>query len=220
MASFKFFGYQVQKTHRNVKKNMDQLVQMWVSASLHNIRCPHNVQLHSHWGWGGGDRLIRSSTAHALIHNIYSTSAVTCPYKTQKKMVAIIVHRLFNLKKFFLKGKKNQRSCCCSALRVSLMWSVRAGVSSQTDKGKYSSSFIPKYLSFWVIVTEVFVNSLPFLLLLWDTFWSGSGSVQVRSWPDVSSNSSFLSLAEPEVKLRRHSGISSTQWWVAMVASP
>lgn len=60
MASFKFFGYQVQKPHMNYKKTtkqrkkIDKLVQMWLSASLYDIWRPHNVQLHSHQGWGRG----------------------------------------------------------------------------------------------------------------------------------------------------------------------
>lgn len=61
MASFKFFGYQVQKAHMKYKKTtkekkIEKLVQMWVSASLHDIRRPHNVQLHSHRGRGRGSR--------------------------------------------------------------------------------------------------------------------------------------------------------------------
>lgn len=54
----------------------------------------------------GGQRLIHSSTEHALIHNIYSTSALTRQYKMSKKKFAMIVRRIFNLKKFLKEKKK------------------------------------------------------------------------------------------------------------------
>lgn len=146
---------------------------MWVSASLHDIRCPHYVRLHSHWGAGGsrtgnwmhkpylGQRLIHSSTAHALIFTTF-TVQVPLPVSTKckRKHLQWLYIRIFNLKNICGKKNKNNFDCCCGAVgpsevdraelgcRSKYRWKNRAVLRNSFLYLKYRSVFISNcYLS-------------------------------------------------------------------------